>query len=100
MVSNGLRFSRPSSKVGRHQATLDIVPAETERQLGEIVGAETEELRLLGDLVSPDGSPRRLDHGADGDIELLLTVAMVCAMASSAQPRAKAISSLVTVTES
>src|SRR4051812_33592452 len=36
--------------VGRHHAALDVVAAEAERHLGQVVGAEGEEVGLLGDL--------------------------------------------------
>ena len=45
MVSNGLRFSRPGLEVGRHHPALDVVAAEAERHLGEVVGAEARRSR-------------------------------------------------------
>ena len=59
-------------EVGRHHPALDVVTAEAERHLGEVVGAEREEVGLLGDLVGADRRPRRLDHRADDDVGLLL----------------------------
>ena len=55
---------------------VDIVAAEAEGHLGEVVGAEAEELGHLGDLVGHEGGSRDLDHGAvhvvDLHAELLL----------------------------
>ena len=42
-----------------------IVAADAQRGLGEIVGAEAEELGLLGDLAGPQRRARQLDHRAD-----------------------------------
>ena len=38
---------------------------DAERRLGEVVGAEGEELGRLGDLAGAQGSARQLDHRAD-----------------------------------
>ena len=46
------------------QELAGIVPAEAEGHLGQVVGAEGEELGLLGDLISGEGSPGDLNHGA------------------------------------
>ena len=59
-------------EVLRHHPALDVVTAESERQLREVVGAEAEEVRHLGDLVGTHRCTRRLDHRADGDGGLLL----------------------------
>ena len=61
-------------QVGRHHPALDVVAGEPERHLGEVVGAEAEEVGLLGDLVGTDRGPRRLDHRADRDVRLLAHV--------------------------
>src|SRR5437868_308819 len=42
-----------------------IVTAEAKRGLREVVGAEAEELRRLGDFAGAQGGTRQLDHGAD-----------------------------------
>ena len=42
-----------------------VVAAEAERHLGQVVGAEGEELGLGGDLVGGQSGARDLDHGAD-----------------------------------
>ena len=57
-------------QVKRHERGLDVVTGEAEAGLGEVVGAEGEEVSVLADLVGSDGSARKLDHGADGDLEL------------------------------
>ena len=46
-----------------------VVAAETAAHLRQVVGAEAEELRLLGDFVCRDRSARHLDHRADLDGE-------------------------------
>ena len=38
-------------QIGRHHAALDVVAAEPERHLCEVVRADAEEVRHLGDLV-------------------------------------------------
>src|SRR5260221_930609 len=48
-----------------------IVAAEAEGGLGEVVGAEAEELGTLGDMGGPQVGARQLDHGADEIFELL-----------------------------
>ena len=54
---------------------VDVVAADAEGGLGEVVGAEAEELGLFGDLVGGEGGAGQLDHGAhhviDGDALLL-----------------------------
>ena len=62
-------LQQPLLEVGRHHPALDVVAAEAEGHLGEVVGAEGEEVGLLGDLVGPQRGPRRLDHRADRDVE-------------------------------
>ena len=42
-----------------------IVTAEAEGHLGQVVGAEAEEVRFLGDLAGGQGRARDLDHGAN-----------------------------------
>ena len=42
-----------------------VISAETEGRLGQVVGAEGEELGLLGNRIGAQASPRQLDHGAD-----------------------------------
>ena len=63
-------LQQPLLEVGGHHPALDVVAAEAERHLGQVVGAEGEEVGLLGDLAGPQRGPGRLDHGADGDLEL------------------------------
>ena len=52
------------------QEGIDVVAAEAERHLREVVGAEAEEVRLLGDFVGRQRRTRNFDHRADQDIEL------------------------------
>src|SRR5919106_1527944 len=52
-------------EVAGQELPLDVVPGEPERGLGQVVGAEREELRLLGDLVGHHRRPGQLDHRAD-----------------------------------
>ena len=60
-------------RVAREDALLDIdgqepagiVAAEAQGGLGEVVGAEAEELGLLGDLAGAQGGAGQLDHRAD-----------------------------------
>src|SRR5262249_59126750 len=47
------------------QETCRVVAADPERGLGEIVGAEGEELRGLRDVGCEQRGARQLDHGAD-----------------------------------
>src|SRR5581483_10009033 len=42
-----------------------IVAADAEGGLGQVVGAEREELGASGDIVGQERRPRQLDHGAD-----------------------------------
>ncbi len=51
--------------VARQHATLDVVAAEAERGLGEVVGAEREEVGVAGDLVGLEAGARKLDHRPD-----------------------------------
>ena len=46
-----------------------VVAADAESGLGEVVGAEAEELRGLRDFVSGDGATRHFDHGSDEVVE-------------------------------
>src|SRR5205085_5310969 len=68
----GVALEQTLLDVGRHHAALDIVTAEAERHLGEVVGTEREEVGLLGDLVGSNGAAARVDHGADQHVDLLL----------------------------
>ncbi len=59
--------------IGDEEVTLGIVAGITEGHLGEIVGAEGEELRLCGDMISGYCGARDFDHGAElvGKLDLL-----------------------------
>ena len=48
----------------------DVVAAEAEGHLRQVVGAEREELGLLGDLVGRQGGAGDLDHRADQVLDL------------------------------
>ena len=48
----------------RREEVVDVVARDAERGLRQIVGAEAEELGLLGDLVGGQGGARQLDHRA------------------------------------
>src|SRR5690606_15493898 len=52
------------------QEAANVVTAHAERGLGEVVGAEAEELGLLGDLICTKSSARNLDHGAGHILEV------------------------------
>ncbi len=70
-------------RVGRDQLALlvqaeelaDVVAGEPEGGLGEVVGAEGEELGHLGDLAGDQGRPWQLDHRPPQHLELLAGVA-------------------------
>src|SRR3546814_14653570 len=47
-----------------------IVARQAEAGLGQVVGAEGEELGALGDLGGPQAGTRQLDHGADDVVDL------------------------------
>ena len=49
-------------------ARLDVVAAEAPGGLGQVVGAEREEVGDLGDLAGGQRGPRQLDHGADREV--------------------------------
>ena len=55
--------------IGRQELS-GVVTAEAERHLGEVVGAEGEELGFLGDHVGGQRGARDLDHGAHEVAEL------------------------------
>ena len=52
-------------EVGGQQLRLDVVAAERVRHLGEVVGAEREEVGVLGEFAGGERGARRLDHGPD-----------------------------------
>src|SRR3954464_754807 len=49
----------------REDLALDVVAAEPEPGLGQVVRAEREEVRVLGDPVRDEARARELDHRAD-----------------------------------
>ena len=56
-----------------HEEVAHVVAADAERGLGEVVGAEAEELGGLRDFVSGERAARDFDHGADEVVELHLS---------------------------
>ena len=56
-------------EVGRHHPALDVVAAEAEGHLGEVVGAEARRSRPPRRSRRPAAPPGGLDHGADGHLE-------------------------------
>jgi len=54
-------------EVGGEQSDLDVVAAECERQLGEVVGAEREEVGVGTEICGDERGTRCLDHRADAD---------------------------------
>ena len=52
------------------QEAARVVAGEAHRGLGEVVGAEGEELGDFRDLVGEQSGARKLDHGADDVVEL------------------------------
>ena len=65
----GIGLEDPALQIVLHEPRR-IVARQAERHLGQIIGAEAEELREPGDLLGAKGRPRHLDHGADliGDL--------------------------------
>ncbi len=57
-------------QVGRQELALHVVAGEAEGHLGEVVGAEAEEVAVFGQLVGDEGRARGLDHGAELVIHL------------------------------
>ena len=51
--------------VAAKDPTLDVVAAEPERGLGQVVGAEREEVGVARDLIGDQAGARQLDHRAD-----------------------------------
>src|SRR3954468_24740450 len=57
--------------VTAEERALDVVAAETPAHLGEVVGAEGEELRSLRDLARGERRARHFDHRADQRVHAL-----------------------------
>ena len=60
----------PRSRYCEKNERLDVVAGEAPAHLGQVVGAEGEELRRLGDLAGGQRRPRHLDHRADQRVHL------------------------------
>src|SRR5256885_8177122 len=67
MVSNGEMAKMPSCRYRGEERGLDIVAGEAPAHLGQVVGAEGEEVRHGGDLAGGHRCPGYLDHGTDRD---------------------------------
>jgi hypothetical protein len=57
-------------QVLREEARLDVVAREAERGLGEVVGAEGEEVRDARDAIGHEARAGVLDHRADQRAEV------------------------------
>ena len=68
--SNGETPKMPRSRYVREERALHVVAGEAPAHLGQVVGAEREELRRLGDLARGQRRPRHLDHRADEGVHL------------------------------
>ena len=65
MVSNGETPKMPFSRYAVKKRGLHVVAGEAPHRLGQVVRAEGEELRGLGDLTGGQRGARQLDHRAD-----------------------------------
>ena len=74
-VLERVRLEQALLQIGRHHPALDVVAAETECHLGEVIRPEREEVGHLGDLAGEQRGPGRLDHRADGDFDALAGLA-------------------------
>ena len=61
----GVALEKIGAQVVGEELAFGVVAGEAQGHLGEVVGAEAEEVGLTGDLVGGQGGPRHLDHGAD-----------------------------------
>ena len=68
----GVALEQALLDVGSHDAAFDVISAEAERHLGQVISSEGEEVCLLGDLISHERSSGSLDHGADEHLERAL----------------------------
>src|SRR5438045_3479560 len=62
-----VRARGPPAEVAAEERALDVVAGESPGHLGQVVGAEGEELGGGGDLPGGQGGPGHFDHGADPD---------------------------------
>ena len=62
-------------EITRHHTTFHVVTTQAERHLREIVRAEAEEVRVFRKMVGTQRGPRRFDHGSNGDMGSLGTLA-------------------------
>ncbi len=69
----------PVGEVAEQEAGFGVVPADRHRRLGQVVGAEAEEVGVFGDLVGGEGGPWDLDHRADRDRQLVDVDALLVA---------------------
>ena len=49
---------------------VHIVPGHAQGHLGQVVGAEAEELRVEREFIGGEGGPRHFDHGANLVVDL------------------------------
>ena len=63
-------FEHPAVEVLGEERALDVVAREPPCELGEVVGAEGEEVSDRGDALGGDHRTWDLDHGADGARDL------------------------------
>ena len=75
----GISLQQPELEVPGHHATLDIVTTQSEGHLGEVVGAEAEEVSVLSQIFGSQGGTRSFDHRADGDYCAFCPLAGWCA---------------------
>src|SRR3546814_3416264 len=65
----GVLLDQATLLVGTEEIS-GIVARQAEAGLGQVVGAEGEELGALGDLGGPQEGTRQLDHGVDAVVDL------------------------------
>ena len=84
--------------VARDDPTLDVIAGEADSGLGEIVGAEREEVGVVGDAIGDKAGARKLDHRPDIEIgpvgeALLLGQDSTRARTNSSSPRRRPMGS-------
>src|ERR1035437_7946943 len=64
----GILFEDSSLDV-RRKEVVDVVAADAERRLSQVVGPKAEELGFFGNLLGGEGRARQLDHGAHHEVD-------------------------------